>query len=109
MLSTRFAPILLALLAALGGALAQAQTPPAQPGQGAPGSMAPGQSQAQGQGGQAQGQGGRRGPPPEALQACASQAAGASCSFTSPHGQVTGTCWAPEGRALACRPAAGGR
>lgn len=44
-------------------------------------------------------------PPPQALQACAASQAGAACSFESPHGQVTGTCRAPEGRPLACVPA----
>jgi hypothetical protein len=43
-------------------------------------------------------------PPPEALDACKSLAAGAACGFTSPRGAVKGTCFAPEGRPLACRP-----
>jgi hypothetical protein len=46
----------------------------------------------------------RRGPPPEALAACKSLTAGAACNFTSPRGAETGTCFAPEGRPLACRP-----
>jgi len=46
----------------------------------------------------------RGGPPPEALAACKSLASGASCSFTSPRGSMTGTCWAPEGKPLACKP-----
>jgi hypothetical protein len=62
-----------------------------------PQSNAPGQSSGQ------QGQQ-RHGPPPEAVAACKSQAAGAACSFTSPHGVVKGSCWAPEGKPLACRP-----
>lgn len=45
-----------------------------------------------------------RGPPPEAVAACKSLAAGATCSFTSPRGAETGTCFAPEGKPLACRP-----
>ena len=45
-----------------------------------------------------------RGPPPEALAACKSLASGAECGFTAPRGNVKGTCWAPEGRPLACRP-----
>jgi len=45
-----------------------------------------------------------RGPPPEALAACKTLASGAACGFTGPRGSVTGTCWAPEGRPLACRP-----
>jgi len=53
----------------------------------------------------AQGQGGPRKPPQEALDACKSQAAGQACSFTSDRGAVTGTCWAPEGKPLACKPA----
>lgn len=49
---------------------------------------------------------GRRphGPPPEALAACQAAAAGAACSFNSPHGALKGSCWAPEGKPLACRP-----
>ena len=43
-------------------------------------------------------------PPPEALAACKSLSSGQECSFTSPHGTMTGTCWAPEGKPLACRP-----
>lgn len=45
-----------------------------------------------------------RGPPPEALAACKSLAAGAACNFTSPRGAEIGTCFAPEGKPLACRP-----
>ena len=52
----------------------------------------------------ADGQQTHRGPPPEALAACKTLASGAACSFTSPRGSVTGTCWAPEGKLLACRP-----
>lgn len=48
---------------------------------------------------------GHRPPPAEALAACKSLASGAACSFTSPHGSVTGSCFAPQGRELACRPA----
>jgi hypothetical protein len=29
---------------------------------------------------------------------------GQECSFTAPHGTVKGTCWAPEGKPLACKP-----
>jgi hypothetical protein len=69
----------------------------------------PGQAQPA-PGGQRTGQGGgaRRGPPPEALAACQSLAAGAACSFTSSRGAHSGSCFAPEGKALACRPARGG-
>ena len=45
-----------------------------------------------------------RGPPQEALDACKSLKAGQDCNFTSPHGAVKGSCFAPEGRPLACRP-----
>ncbi len=50
------------------------------------------------------GQGGHRPPPAEALAACKSLASGAACNFTSPRGKATGTCFAPEGKPLACRP-----
>lgn len=46
-----------------------------------------------------------RKPPAEALAACKSLAAGSACNFTSPRGAETGTCGAPEGKPLACRPA----
>ncbi len=45
-----------------------------------------------------------RGPPPEALAACKALKSGQDCGFTSPHGAVKGSCFAPEGRPLACRP-----
>jgi hypothetical protein len=51
------------------------------------------------------GGGDHRGPPPEALAACKALTSGNDCSFTSPHGAVKGTCWAPEGKPLACKPA----
>ena len=51
--------------------------------------------------------GGRNGPPAEALTACKSAKAGDSCTFSSPNGNVTGSCMAPQGRALACAPAQG--
>jgi len=43
-------------------------------------------------------------PPPEALAACKSLQAGQACNFTSPRGAEQGTCFAPEGKPLACRP-----
>ena len=43
-------------------------------------------------------------PPAEALDACKSASSGKECSFSSPHGTVKGTCWAPEGKPLACKP-----
>lgn len=45
-----------------------------------------------------------QGPPPEALAACKSLASGAACSFTGRRGAMTGTCVAPQGQELACRP-----
>ncbi len=43
-------------------------------------------------------------PSPEALAACKSAAAGTACNFSSPQGTVSGSCWAPEGKPLACKP-----
>ena len=51
-----------------------------------------------------EGQGGPRTPPQEALDACKSLGAGQECSVSSPGGIVSGTCWAPEGKPLACKP-----
>ena len=48
--------------------------------------------------------GARRGPPAEALAACKSLDAGKACSFTVGQATMTGTCWAPQGLPLACRP-----
>ena len=45
-----------------------------------------------------------RGPPQEALDACKFLKSGQDCNFTSPHGAVKGSCFAPEGKPLACRP-----
>lgn len=53
-----------------------------------------------------QGQPGQK-PPAEALTACQSLQSGAACSFSSDRGTATGTCWAPEGKPLACKPAGG--
>ena len=50
------------------------------------------------------GKGGPRKPPAEALDACKSVGSGQDCSFSSPQGTVKGTCWAPEGKPLACKP-----
>ena len=53
-----------------------------------------------------QGQNGeRRGPPPEAFKACEGKSAKASCSFTSPRGEMTGTCNAERGPEIVCAPA----
>jgi len=50
------------------------------------------------------------GPPPEALQACASLSAGAACSVATPLGTVSGTCRnGPDGAGtLACAPSGQG-
>jgi hypothetical protein len=49
---------------------------------------------------------GRRGPPPEAIEACEGLGSGDACGFDSPHGYLEGSCWAPsEELPLACRPA----
>jgi hypothetical protein len=53
---------------------------------------------------QAQVQEGSGKPPPEAIETCKSLSAGQECSFSSPHGTVKGSCWAPEGKPLACKP-----
>lgn len=58
---------------------------------------------AQPQGGPPPG-GEHRGPPPEALAACKTAKAGADCSFSHENRTMKGSCWAPEGRPLACRP-----
>jgi len=47
----------------------------------------------------------RGGPPPEAIAACAGKTRGAACGFTSPRGELAGSCDAPPSRPLACRPA----
>ena len=52
----------------------------------------------------AEGQGDPRKPPQEALDACKSLSAGQECRFSSQHGIVKGSCWAPEGKPLACKP-----
>jgi hypothetical protein len=52
------------------------------------------------------GEGRPHGPPPEALDACKNKKDGDVCQFNSPHGDVvSGTCWAPQGKPLACKPA----
>jgi len=53
--------------------------------------------------------GGRRGPPPQAIQACEGKSANDSCSFTGRNDEtLTGICSAPPGVAvLACTPAGG--
>jgi hypothetical protein len=50
-----------------------------------------------------------RGPTPEMLAACSDKAAGQTCSATGPQGNLmSGTCFAPQGRPLACRPSGAG-
>jgi len=48
-------------------------------------------------------------PPTEAIEACTDKAAEESCSFTSPRGDITGTCRTPPRgeEALACVPEGG--
>jgi hypothetical protein len=47
-------------------------------------------------------------PPPEALAACQGHKPYDACSFTSPQGSETGSCFQPDSsRPLACRPARG--
>ena len=50
------------------------------------------------------GNGAPRQPPAEAVEACKALAPAQECSFSSPHGAVKGSCWAPEGKPLACKP-----
>ncbi len=90
-----FSNVLLLAGLSLGCALASAQ-----PAQDAQGSGA-------GQQGQGPGNQEHRRPPAESFAACKSLAIGATCSFTAPHGAETGTCGAPEGKPLACRPQRG--
>ena len=51
----------------------------------------------------------RRGPPPEALEACSDLGEGAACSFTGRRGEVIGMCFAPprDESMLACAPEGG--
>lgn len=47
----------------------------------------------------------RKSPPPEAIAACENSASGDVCSFTSPHGELNGTCRIPpKQEELACVP-----
>lgn len=48
---------------------------------------------------------GHRGPPPEALEACAAQIEGDACSFEGRRGEsLQGVCFVPRDGELACRP-----
>jgi hypothetical protein len=50
----------------------------------------------------------RRGPPPQAIAACADQPEGAACSFSGRRGDVTGSCIVPpQGKELVCAPEGG--
>lgn len=46
----------------------------------------------------------RRGPPPEALEACSSLAVGDQCQMTTPRGDVEGQCVTTPDEQLACLP-----
>lgn len=43
-------------------------------------------------------------PPPEATAACSGKSSGATCSFSTPQGTVSGVCDTPPGASLACIP-----
>ncbi len=78
--------------------------PPPPPGnQQQPGAPSPSDGMQQ-PGGQPQGPGGS--PPTEAVDACSGQSEGATCQFTTPHGEITGTCAQIE-QQLACVPEGG--
>jgi len=48
---------------------------------------------------------GRRGPPPEAIEACAGAGEGQACTVDTPHGTLDGTCQqVPDVDGLACVP-----
>lgn len=50
----------------------------------------------------------RRGPPPEAIAACADLNEDAACSFSGRRGDVSGSCIVPpQGEELACAPEGG--
>jgi hypothetical protein len=53
----------------------------------------------------------RRGPPPEAIAACADHTEGVSCSFTGHRGEITGSCFVPpkDEEELVCAPEGGPR
>jgi hypothetical protein len=51
------------------------------------------------------GGGEHHGPPPEAIAACKTSKLSQPCSFTSPRGAESGSCWQPDtSHPLACRP-----
>lgn len=48
---------------------------------------------------------GRRGPPPEAIEACENLNEGDACSFSGrDNSEMSGVCFAPSDRELACKP-----
>lgn len=49
----------------------------------------------------------RRGPPKQAVEACASMIQGDPCDFEGRRGSVSGTCEAPADKPLACMPEGG--
>ena len=51
-----------------------------------------------------EGPGGRRGPPPEAFEACADQEVDTACAIDTPDGIVEGICRVPRGDRLVCVP-----
>jgi len=47
----------------------------------------------------------RRGPPPEAIEACSGASEGETCTVVTPHGTLDGTCQqVPDAEELACVP-----
>ncbi|MCE9625836.1 MAG: hypothetical protein K8R69_10370 [Deltaproteobacteria bacterium] len=50
--------------------------------------------------------GNNQGPPPEASSACSGASENQACSFSSPHGSISGTCQNIQGQ-IACVPAGG--
>lgn len=51
----------------------------------------------------------RRGPPPQAIEACADQEEGAACSFSGRRGDVSGSCIVPPHKQdmIVCAPEGG--
>lgn len=49
----------------------------------------------------------RHGPPREAVEACAGKQDGVACSFTAPHGSMSGTCHMVREGKMACVPPRG--
>ncbi len=53
---------------------------------------------------QVQGSGDHASPPQQAIDACSGKYSGASCSFSTPNGTISGSCDTPPGSSLACIP-----